>query len=189
MPVDNRAKRYERMMRAHGITPTAVTVKPPSSRAPKPERRDSKSQLHKKRKTSAFTEENTAADDEENFSRVKPDPATEKKQLNIKEETGQLTLDEAANLMQYYATPPYDPSAVGSEVYSQAEYSSGPVNYQSAISTSYGLPEQQPYEFSFDPTTMNNASAALGHGIHYQPMLHYSSTGNQGGSESPLIVD
>ena len=175
-------------MRAHGITPTTATVKPPS-RVPKAERRDSKNQIAKKRKTSAFVEENTAEDDEENFSRVKPDPANDKEQLNVKEEAGQLSLDEATNLMQYYGTPSYDSRVGGNEIYTGNEFNSASASYHTAIPASYGLQDQQPYAFSFAPATINNASTALAHGIQYQPMLHYSSADNQGGSESPLIVD
>ena len=175
-------------MRAHGITATTATVKPPP-RGPKTERRDSKNHTGKKRKASAFVEENTAADDEENFSRVKPDPANDKEQLNLKEEAGQLSLDEATNLMQYYGTPSYDSRVAGNEVYTGNEFSAGSASYHTAIPASYGLQDQQPYAFSFAPAALNNASTALGHGIQYQPMMHYSSADNQGGSESPLIVD
>lgn len=176
-------------MRAHGITPTTAAVKPMSSRTPKTERRDSKSQIHKKRKTSAFVEENTAADDEESFSAVKPDPACDKEQLNVKEEAVQLSIDEATNLMQYYNAPSYDSQIGGNDVYSQTAYDSGPSSYHAGVTTPYGLQEQQPYDFSFASTSMNNGSATLDHGLQYQPMMHFSSTDSQGGSESPLVVD
>jgi hypothetical protein len=183
------AKRYERMMRAHGISSNAATMKPSSSRTPKMERRDSKSQISKKRKISGFIEENTAADDEENFSRVKPDPAIDKKQLNVKEEPGQLSLDEAANLMQFYNPSSYSPGMGGDEVYSGNDYDSTSANFHNAISGSYGLQDQQSYDFSFAPSAINNSSASLGHGTQYQPMMQYSSTDSRGGSGSPLIVD
>lgn len=183
------AKRYERMMRSHGIAPNAATIKPASSRTPKSERRDSKSHTTKKRKASAFIEENTAVDDEENFSRVKPDPANEKEQLNVKEESGQLSLDEAANLMQYYGTSSYSAQLGGEETFSNSEYGSNTTGYNTGIGASYGLPDQQPYDFSFSPAAMDNGPTSLAHGIQYQQMMHYPSTGNQGGSESPLVVD
>jgi hypothetical protein len=176
-------------MRAHGITPSTTAVKPASTRTPKTERRDSKGQPHKKRKASAFAEDNPAADDEENFSGIKPDPSGNKEQLTVKEEAGQLSLAEATNLMQYYNTPSYDSRVGGNEAYSQTGYDSGPSSYHTTISAPYGLQGQQSYDFSFPSTPMSNGSTALEHGIQYQPMMHFASTDNQGGSESPLIVD
>jgi hypothetical protein len=182
------AKRYERMMRAHGIAPNAATIKPPSTRSLKPEQRDSKNQAPRKRKASAFIEENTAVDDEEIFSRVKPDPASDKEHVSVKEESGQLSIDEAANLMQYYGTPSYS-SQVGESVYSSNEYDSNPASYHSAIGGSYGIQDQQQYDFSFSPASMNNNPTSLVQGIQYQPIMQYPSAENQGRSESPLIVD
>jgi hypothetical protein len=176
------------MMRSHGIAPNAATIKPASSRAPKSERRDSKNHGPKKRKASAFIEDNTA-DDEEPFSRVKSDPANEKEHLCVKEESGQLTLDEAANLMQYYGTPPYTSQAGEDDVYTSNEYDPNSTRYHTTMAGSYGLQDQQAYEFSFAPAGMNSGSTPLGHGIQYQSMMHYPATDNQGGSESPLIVD
>lgn len=175
-------------MRSHGIAPNAATIKPASSRTPKSERRDSKNHSSKKRKASAFMED-TTADDEEPFSRVKPDPTNEKEQLCIKEESGQLTLDEAANLMQYYGTPPYTSQAGEDDVYAGNDYNANATGYHTAMAGSYGLQDQQAYEFSFAPAGINSSPTPLGHGIQYQSMMHYPATESQGGSESPLIVD
>lgn len=183
------AKRYERMMRAHGITPSTTAVKPASSRTLKTERRDSKSRPHKKRKTSAFAEENSAADDEENFSALKPDPAGHKEQLTIKEEAGQLSLAEASNLMQYYNTSSYTSQVQENEAFPQTGYDSGSSSYHTTISAPFGLHDQQPYDFSFPSTSMNNGPTSLVHDIQYDQMIQFSSNDNQGGSDSPLIVD
>ena len=176
-------------MRAHGIAPNAATIKPSSTRNMKSESRDSKNQISKKRKASAFIEENTAADDEETFSRVKPDPAQDKEHPSVKEESGQLSLDEAANLMQYYDTPSYGSQIRADDVYPGTEYNSTSSSYHSAISGSYGLQDQQQFGFSFTPASINNDSTSLAQSIQYQQLMQYPATDNQGGSESPLIVD
>ncbi|KAI9053825.1 hypothetical protein LZ554_002773 [Drepanopeziza brunnea f. sp. 'monogermtubi'] len=111
------AKRYERMMRSHGIAPNAATIKP-APRNLKSERQQSlpsssSPSAAKKRKTEGYLDENTTADDDEGFGMVKPEPAVMiKEQFVVKEEEthrqqpgGQLSLGDAANLMQYYDTP------------------------------------------------------------------------------------
>ncbi|KAK0122384.1 hypothetical protein ONS95_010624 [Cadophora gregata] len=104
------------MKRAHGIAPNAATVKPaPRSLKPvrtEPTQSSSTTPKAKKRKTDHFLEENTAEDDDEGFGTVKTEPVVAKtEQLEVKAEVdkkhqpGQLSLDETANLLQYYDTP------------------------------------------------------------------------------------
>ena len=57
-------------MRSHGIAPNAATIKSSSSRIAKFECRESKNHTSKKRKASAFPEDNTTADDEETLIRT-----------------------------------------------------------------------------------------------------------------------
>ncbi|KAG4428784.1 hypothetical protein IFR05_015733 [Cadophora sp. M221] len=216
------AKRYERMMRAHGIASNAAAIKPAPARSLKSERNESvppsssSSPPSKKRKADPFLEENTAADDDEGFgSTIKAEPAvTIKEQFVIKEEEphqhhhqqqrpGQLSLDEAANLIQYYDTPsPYagigmdmgmDGSYVGEYTYGPSM--SDPNMGRSSISSLYGIASQQPYTFS-PSSSYGNRNGNVG-GMHssevqripYQPRLQYSSDEQGGRSDSPVIVD
>lgn len=63
---NHRAKRYERMMKAHGIAPNAASVRQPSS-IPRPPKMVS----NKKRKADQFAEERVAADDDEGLDHIK----------------------------------------------------------------------------------------------------------------------
>ncbi|KAL5326143.1 hypothetical protein ACEPPN_007281 [Leptodophora sp. 'Broadleaf-Isolate-01'] len=209
------AKRYERMMRAHGIASNAATIKPAPARSLKSERNEStppsSSPTAKKRKTDPFLEENTAADDEEGFGNVKVEPAvTIMEQFVVKEEEqhqqqqhpGQLSLSEAANLIQYYDTPSqYAGMGMGMGI---DDSYAGDYTYGSSMSDSniarenvgglYGMGSQQPYSFS-PQSSCGNGNAGMG-GLHsseaqkipYQPLLQYSSD-EQGRSDSPVIVD
>jgi hypothetical protein len=177
------------MMRSHGIAPNAATIKSSSSRIAKFECRESKNHTSKKRKASAFPEDNTTADDEETFSRVKPDPASVKEQCDVKAESSQLTLDDAANLMQYYGTPTYSSQVGEDEVYTSNDYDSSSAGYHSPVGGPFGLQDQQQYDFSFATTGINCTATALPNNIQYQPIMQYPTVDTQGGSESPLIVD
>ena len=76
------AKRYERMMRAHGIAPNAATIKPLLARSIKSDSRDSTEKPSKKRKAEVFVEDNGATDDDEAFSNnIKSDPTNEKEKF------------------------------------------------------------------------------------------------------------
>ncbi|CAL3966871.1 unnamed protein product [Diplocarpon coronariae] len=215
------AKRYERMMRSHGIAPNAAAIKPAPSRMSKSERLEStpsssSSSAHKKRKVEGYLDENTTADDDERFGTVKPEPAvTIKEQLVVKEEKvplqqqqhqqpGQLSLGEAADLMQYYETPcQYSAGGLsledsyGGQYTTSQSYGAG-MGGTSGTESPYGLGSQQTYSFpSHSPYGSSEVRAGLG-GMHigesqsmpYQPLIKYSSDEQgRGRPDSPLIVE
>jgi hypothetical protein len=183
------------MMRSHGIAPPNAAVKPSPSRAPAPkvERRESKERAPKKRKAEGYMNENATVDDEEDFDCVKPDPTNDKEQFCVKEEEpGQLSMDDAANLVQYYNTPYNSTQPGGSEGYIGSPFETGSAAYPCPIGDSYGLQAQDTYGFPYSTPSMNSIPAPS-RGIHYEPMMPYSSpyssTDNQGGSDSPVIVE
>ena len=188
-------------MRAHGIAPNAASIKPASARATKTERRDSADRpaSSKKRKAEAFIEDTTPTDDDEGFSTapvIKSDPVTcnrSSEQLRVKEEEAahQLSLGDAANLMQYYDTPSYDGAQLGTEdAYGEYDDVAANGGYTASL---FGLhaPQYEMYggaDFDVVPRSLNQ-------GLHYQHQLpmHYSpqsdNQAHQGGSESPVIVE
>lgn len=112
------------MMKAHGIAPNAATIKPaPSPRTIKPERKLSTSSS-KKRKADAFLNDNALQDeddeeDQSSFGNIKSERDTKEKFI-VKEENGgrsmtdgQLSMNQAANLMQYYESPATDSYGMG----------------------------------------------------------------------------
>lgn len=152
------------MMRAHGIAPNAATIKPaPSSRTPKIERESSTATV-KKRKADAFLEDTTPVDDDEVFGNggnIKNEVGKEK--FVVKEESemgmgmgmgqgmgqGALSIDQAANLMQYYDSPASATGFAGPSAlrgFAANEY--GGSGYGASMPTSYALPSQQQYDFS-----------------------------------------
>ena len=86
----NRAKRYERMMKAHGIHQSAASIRdtPIASRR---RNKDAKSDSTKKRKADQFADENnnTTGDDDEGLGKIKDEPVkkTVKKETEVKVET------------------------------------------------------------------------------------------------------
>ncbi|KAH8593731.1 hypothetical protein B0O99DRAFT_596225 [Bisporella sp. PMI_857] len=204
------AKRYERMMRAHGIGSNSTTTKPSStSRVPKIERRESGCNLSKKRKTDAFAEDNTIADDAESFSAnaVKPDPATEKEFLRVKEEEGhQLTTDDATSLMQYYEPSFNAQYGSGSEPeYNGSDYC-GPSGYgigiaETRIGGAYGLESSSVFKLSGAGSYITSGDMDDGmrgstgsiprstQNLQYKPGPCQISANNSGGSECPVIVE
>ncbi|KAE8440846.1 hypothetical protein EG329_006389 [Mollisiaceae sp. DMI_Dod_QoI] len=195
------AKRYERMMRAHGIAPNAATIKPAPARSMKAERRESStpsSTFSKKRKADAFLEDTTPVDDEEAFGSIKPDPANMKEHFVVKEESegqsmqqGQLSIDQAANLMQYYEAPStYGGSNMGRDnSYTSSDYGSSTA-YATPIASAYGMQTQQPYDFStsYNAGGMGGIPRSENQGLHYQPLMPYQAD-DQGRSDSPVIVE
>ena len=89
------AKRYERMMKAHGIYQTNSTIADTPIPSTKPKTSSSatatnptKPASSKKRKHTQFVEKNTNTDDDEGLSKVKPEPPNEKiKGEAVKEES------------------------------------------------------------------------------------------------------
>ncbi|RDW88090.1 hypothetical protein BP6252_00122 [Coleophoma cylindrospora] len=87
------AKRYERMMRTHGIPSTTVTTKPASGRSRKNQPGDSPAP--KKRKGEELSEDpNNSVDDEEPLANFKQEPISVKEELKVKEEDN---IQEMAN--------------------------------------------------------------------------------------------
>jgi alkylation response protein AidB-like acyl-CoA dehydrogenase len=209
-----RAKRYERMMRAHGIAPNAASIKPAPTRAPKSERRQSSILALKKRKADQFLEE-AATDDDESLGwgniHIKEDPREEKYNMNFKAEEGdhkprvtheqgqQLNLQDAANLMQYYDN---SSQLVVDDLYSAGDFggsmsaygtSSG---YTAPMGSAYGLESQNgyfgaPYS-SGGMAGVNGLSSvprSSPQGFQYQQHIPPYPAEEQGHSDSPLIVE
>jgi hypothetical protein len=193
------------MMRAHGIAPNAATIKPPPTRTPKSERRDSSGSANKKRKADQYLED-TPADDDEGYGPghivlVKDDPADVKEEFVVKDEAepqqqGQMHLEQAANLLQYYDDgSQYGASQLGgNDVYGASEYGGGLSGYGTSsgfgtpISTPFGLPTANHYyNTPYGTVGMNDIPRSQQVGF-YQPALQYQ-TDDQGRSESPVIVE
>ncbi|KAE9371981.1 hypothetical protein N431DRAFT_535641 [Stipitochalara longipes BDJ] len=202
------AKRYERMMRAHGIAPNAASIKPAPSR-PKSECRDSSIPL-KKRKAEQFLED-AAADDDElvGWGTIKEDPhARDEKALVFKElktEGGTLNLEQAANLMQYYDN---GSQLVVDDLYGAGDFGGGMAGYGTSsgyatpMGSAHGLDSQGGYFAApYTSSAVSGMSSMSGmgglssvprsspqsfqyqqHSLPYQPK-------EQGHSDSPLIVE
>jgi hypothetical protein len=176
------------MMRTHGIAPNAATIKSAPSRSyTKSERRESSGNTSKKRKAEQFLEENTTPDDEEGYANIKPDPIDSKEQFNVKEEDGQLSLDEAANLMQFYNAQSCAISQLGEKKYGCSDFEGSSVGYHSPLT--YGLQAQQPYDFSraYDSAVMNNLPTPTSQ-IPYQSPYQYNSESHSG-TASPVVLE
>lgn len=215
-------------MRAHGIASNAATIKPAPARNLKAESKDSipnassSSPTAKKRKADPYLEDTPARDDEEGFGTiksegfgtVKSEPAvTIKEQFVVKEEVqhrqqeqqpqpGQLSLGEAANLMQYYDTPTqYAGMGMAIDDGYSGEYSTSQT-YGTSMSGSdtggsssgdiYGMGSQQPYSFSaqssYGGSGMGGMNTSEPQMLSYRPRMQYSSDG-QGRADSPVIVE
>ena len=86
------AKRYERMMKAHGIYQTNSTIADTPIPSTKPKTSSSATATNpassKKRKQTQFVETNTNTDDDEGLNKVKPEPPNKKiKPEAVKEES------------------------------------------------------------------------------------------------------
>jgi hypothetical protein len=202
----NSAKRYERMMRAHGIAPNAATIRPAPNRAPKNERRESGGSSNKKRKADQFLED-TPADDDEGYGpghiTLKPDPTDVKEEFVVKEELepqqqGQMHLAQAANLIPYYDdnSSQYGVSQIGGDdVFGTNEYGGGMSGY--ATPTGYGTPmgaafgsqsSNNYYANPFGTVGMSDVPRSQQLGFQYAPALQYQPD-DRGRSESPVIVE
>ncbi len=194
------AKRYERMMRAHGIAPNAANIKTATAiRAPKSGRCESSGSSSKKRKADQFLEENPA-DDDEGYGlasiTVKSDPVDTKETFVIKEEEqrqGQLDLEQAAKLMQYYDN---NSQYGGDHIYGGNEYGGAMSRY--GTSSGYATPMEAAFgiQSPTDYYTVPYGSASMSgsgmprsqQGFQYQPALQYQSE-DQGNSDSPVLVE
>ncbi|CZT11848.1 uncharacterized protein RCO7_11645 [Rhynchosporium graminicola] len=226
------AKRYERMMRAHGIASNAATGKPGPIRSLKAQRSEplasssSLPPISKKRKADPSLDEVNAGDDDEGFSTVKREPAASSKEhFVVKEEEqhrqlpGQLSLEDAADLMQYYDTPTgyagigvgmgigIDDGYDGYDGYDghdgyNGEYSPAP-SYGSGMPASsmggglsvgamYGMGSQQPYGLPLHPSY--GSAGMKGMQSSELPRMSYrpliqGSSDDQGRADSPVIVE
>lgn len=99
------AKRYERMMKAHGIAPNAASVRAsPAARSFKTERKESSTPA-KKRKMDDFAHDHgAAADDDETFENIKSDPGSQGEHLHVKEEPGQMLSGTGDNHMGFMSS-------------------------------------------------------------------------------------
>jgi len=186
-------------MRAHGIASNAATIKPAPARLSKTERRDSSTTTSKKRKTDQFVEENTATDDDETFN-VKPDPGNESKEiLRVKEEEmGQLNMDEAVNLMQYYGNSSYaSSSSMGAEQNYDFGGSSASLGSSSMAGSSggWGMSTLDAYEFTtpYSSSSKHIPRFSIAPSVtssYHATFYHPTSKDSQGGgAESPLLVE
>lgn len=191
-------------MRAHGIAPNAATIKPAAAtRTPKSERRDSGGSSSKKRKADQFLEENPADDDEgygpANIA-LKSDPVDTKEKFVVKEEEqqGQLDLEQATNLIQYYDnTPPYGASQLGGDdVYGTNDYGGGmsgygtPSGYATPMGAAFGIQSQADYYAApYGSAGMSGSGMPRSQqGFQYQQTLQYQSE-DQDQSDSPVILE
>ena len=199
-------------MRAHNIAPNAPSAKNRRASRTKTEPRDTNTGnsnvTNKKRKADQFAEDNntSVADDEEGFAtNIKADPVDDKSQLRIKEE-GQLSLEDATNLMQFYDTPSFQEADLEA-AYGATDYeSAGSSAYHTPIGGSYGM--QAPLKFSspFETSgisSIDDSSEMAGGFPHptgrgfqtpYQPYVQYTpntpvTRDNHGRPESPVVVE
>lgn len=98
------AKRYERMMRAHGIHPNGGPGRAPTARQPKVERTAGPVPAKKpKSKAAAFEEENMNVDDEEEplpFNGIKPETSQDEELLVVKNEDQEHLMFSGSNDLQ-----------------------------------------------------------------------------------------
>lgn len=199
--LDSSAKRYERMMRAHGIAPNAATVKPAPNRVTKVERRESRTP--KKRKGDAFIEDNGAADDEETFANnIKTDPVNAKEELEVKEEhsaeeIARAALDTNAGFMQYMddyslfgnfeTEPEYSVSSPGYSA-PQTGYDTHQTGYTTP-QAGYGYDMQANDSYSYTPATMTVGASSGGdaNGMSYQQYTQPPTENH--GSQNSIILD
>lgn len=197
-------------MRAHGIAPNAASIKPAPTRAPKSEGRESSIPTLKKRKAEQFLEDTPADDDEAvgwGTVHIKEGPREEK--YNFKEEVdhkpqitqeqGQLNLEQAANLIQYYDN---GSQLVVDDLYGAGDFGGGMSGYGTSsgyatpMGSAYGLDSSNGYfpalYSSASMGGMNELSSiprSSQQSFQYQqPGLQYRSE-EQGHSDSPLIVE
>lgn len=176
------------MMRAHGIAPNTPTTKSSVSRnTTKIERQGSKGEASRKRKAEQFSEDNSTADDEEGYANIKSDPIDTKEMFHVKEEDGQLSLSEAANLMQFYDAQTYPISKLEEQDFGCSDFDASSMGYHNTIA--YGSQTQQPYDFSslYSSPEMNNFAGSASTLSYHNPYQYISDC--QGGSDSPLIVE
>lgn len=126
-------------MKANNIAPNAASIKPaPAARALQPEHRES-APANKKCKTKDFQEDMSAADDDEDFSNIKQDPANMPEKFIVKSEgeesakTHGPDLNFAEDLLQYY--PQAAPTSDAGLVY---EYNNGEGALTPTATTAYG---------------------------------------------------
>ena len=182
-------------MRAHGIAPNAATIKPVPCRSIKSDRRDSTEKPSKKRKAETFVEDNGTTDDDEAFpNNIKPEPANEAEKFMVKEEehghglAQQLSMNEAANLVQYYDAPSlYNGGLSG--LGGEQDYGGSTAGYAAPTGSDYTL-HSQPYDFgsAYGNASFSGIPRTVDEGLQYQAMMQFP-VDSQGRSDSPVVVE
>lgn len=180
------AKRYERLMKAHGISPNGSPSKPTTTRATKIERRNSTSPT-KKRKAEVFIGDQDDGDDDEEVGMVKKEEnANSLQSFQIKEEDSQQHLSfSTANDM----APP-NSLHYGQSAYTPASIDYSPAGFSTSIYSNYIVDTKSPYNFGSPYSTNSFAQAThtSTQAFGYQQNTQLPSE-NQARSESPLIVE
>lgn len=159
------AKRYERMMKAHGIAPNAASVRAsPAARNFKTERKEISIPTKKRKMDDFANDHGAAADDDENFDNIKPDPGSRGEQLQVKEEPNQTLNGIAANSNMRFM-----PSlSGGSQDYLSAnsmfEQNAASFNTNNIDGNIYGLPHEASFmNFNnFEQPNANNVGTTDG---------------------------
>ncbi|KAH8820581.1 hypothetical protein F5884DRAFT_866459 [Xylogone sp. PMI_703] len=181
------AKRYERLMKAHGISPNGSPSKPTPSRAAKTERRNSTSPT-KKRKTEVFMgDQDDGGDDDEEIGMVKREEnASSFQNFQIKEEDSKQHLSfSAANEM----VPPHS-FQYGQATYTPTNAGYPPTGFSSPLYNNYMVDTKSPYGFgsSNSADTFAQTTNAPTHTLGYQQSISKRPE-EQGSLEGPLVVE
>ena len=191
-------------MRAHGIAPNAASIKPAPTRILKTERRKSSAVSNKKLKANTVSQENAATDDDETFAfasaPVKSEGAETKAYLQVKEEgETPLSLEDAANLVQYYDAPSQDDGGLRGEQEQYYESLSG--NNHPGYATvptplnSYSMQDQDAFGFEAPYTSgaMESVPQSAVQAAPSQTDLHqmvlWPVLNNHSGSDSAVILE
>ncbi|RFU33407.1 hypothetical protein B7463_g2930, partial [Scytalidium lignicola] len=180
------AKRYERLMKAHGISPSGTPTKPASSRVTKTERRNSTSGA-KKRKTEAFMGDENDGDDDEEFGMVKNENSMSNAQnFQIKEEDTKQHL----NFISTDDMAPLNSLHYGQNAYAPTNFSYSPAGFSTPVHSNFMIDAKSPYGFEspYPPDGITPASNTPTKTFGYQPKGAHTPE-NKGRQESPLIVE
>ncbi|RDW95332.1 hypothetical protein BP5796_01095 [Coleophoma crateriformis] len=175
------AKRYERMMRTHGIPSTVATTKPASGRSRKNEPGDSPAP--KKRKGEEFSEDpNNSVDDDEPLASFKQEPINVKEELKVKEEdnpqeVANFTLETNAEFLSFMEDFPNYGYLDIEPTQQEYTYSPQPL-HDEASSSSYRFskPSGEPYmnQYITDSLQAPMAGCSSPLDVSYLQQMQYS---------------
>lgn len=177
------AKRYERMMKAHGIAPNASTTRPVAPiRTQKTERHTSgncSATPSKKRKTLAFEDENPNQDDEEDYG--KPSFKHDPELLRVKNEAGQNGFEDAMNI-----SPTSYPMLPNVSSFGEASFVADPFDANSSYSIHSGY--QTP---RFNDASLGGQYAGFDNysDVEFAPTNMPTAPTNQNADFVPIVVD